>query len=85
MTVLRCSWEHSDFTSLDGQNRQSPIVGLQRTWSTLASHSAVPRGTNVTRMNTNRARFESQRKARRVYEHHFLCFGGGGMTTTNAS
>ena len=29
-------------TPLDGQNRQSPIASVQRTRSTLASHSAVP-------------------------------------------
>ena len=41
--------------SLDGQNGQSPIARGQRTRSTLASHSAVPCGTNVKRMNANRA------------------------------
>ena len=41
--------------NLDGQNRQSPIASVQRTQSTLASHSAVPRGTNVKRVNANRA------------------------------
>ena len=40
---------------LDGQNRQSPIASVQRTQSTLADHSAIPRGTDVTRMNANRA------------------------------
>ena len=44
-------WE----VSLDGKNRQSPIASVQRTLSTLASHSAVPRGTNVKRVNANRA------------------------------
>ena len=34
-------------------NRQSPSSSVQRARSTLAGHSAVPRGTNVTRMNTN--------------------------------
>ena len=38
----------------DGPNRQSPIPSVQRTQSTLASHSAVPRETNVTGMNANR-------------------------------
>ena len=48
--------------SLDGQNRQSPIASVQRTRSTLASHSAVPCGTNVKRMNANRAiRIAAQR------------------------
>ena len=42
-------------TSLDGQNRQSPIASVQQTRSTLARHSAVPCGTNVKRMNANRA------------------------------
>ena len=41
--------------ALDGQNRQSPIASVQRTQPTLAGHSAVPRGTNVKRMNANRA------------------------------
>ena len=40
---------------LDGQNRQSPIASVQRARSTLASHTAVPRGTNAKRMNANRA------------------------------
>ena len=62
--------------TLDGQNRQSPIASVQRTRSTLASHSAVPRGTNVKRMNANRTRFESQRNERRVCEDSFLCFRG---------
>ena len=43
-------------------NRQSPIASVQRTRSTLAGHSAVPRGTNTTRMNANRAiRIAAQR------------------------
>ena len=41
--------------TLEGQNRQSPIASVQRTRSTLASHSAVPRGTNAKQMNANRA------------------------------
>ena len=48
--------------ALEGQNRQSPIASVQRTRSTLASHSTVPRGTNVKRMNANRAiRIAAQR------------------------
>ena len=47
--------EDSLLVSLDGQNRQSPIASVQRTQSTLASHSAIPRGTNVERVNANRA------------------------------
>ena len=47
---------------LDGPNRQSPIASVQRTQSTLASHSAIPRGTNVKRTNANRAiRIAAQR------------------------
>ena len=42
------------FPTLDGPNRQSPIAGVQRTRSTLASHSAGPRGTNTKRMSANR-------------------------------
>ena len=39
-----------------------PIASVQRTRPTLASHSAVPRGTNVKRMNANRAsRIAAQR------------------------
>ena len=41
--------------SLDGPNRQSPIASVQRTRSTLAGHSADPRGTNTTPTNANRA------------------------------
>ena len=41
--------------TLDGPNRQSPIASVQRTRSTLAGHSAVPRGTNTTPTNANRA------------------------------
>ena len=41
---------------------KSPIAGVQRTQSTLAIHSAVPRGTNVKRVNANRAiRIATQR------------------------
>ena len=48
--------------NLDGPNRQSPIASSQRTRSTLAGHSAVPRRTNVARMNANRAiRIAAQR------------------------
>ena len=42
-------------TTVHGPNRQSPIASVQRTLSTLAGHAAVPHGTNVKRMNTNRA------------------------------
>ena len=38
-----------------GLNRQSAIASVQRTQSTLAGHSAIPRGTNTTRMNVDRA------------------------------
>ena len=41
--------------SLDGPNRQSPIASVQRTQSTLAGHSASPRGMNTTPTNANRA------------------------------
>ena len=54
--------EASDVCTLDGQNRQSPMASFQRTRSTLASHSAIPYGTNVKRMNTDRAiRIAAQR------------------------
>ena len=43
------------FTDLDGPNRQSPIASVQRTGSPFTGHSAVPRGTNVARINSNRA------------------------------
>ena len=40
----------------------SPIANVQRARSTFAGHSAVPRGTNVARMNANRAiRIAAQR------------------------
>ena len=43
--------------------RQSPIASVQRTLSTLASHSAIPRGTNVKWVNANRSmRIATQRK-----------------------
>ena len=49
-------------SDLDGPNRQSPIASVQRTQSTLAGHSAGPRGTNTTPTNTNRAiRIAAQR------------------------
>ena len=41
--------------ALDGPNRQSPIASVQRTQSTLAGHSAGPRGTNTTPTSANRA------------------------------
>ena len=40
-------FQSTNLLSLDGQNRQSPIASVQRTQSTLASHTAVPRGTNA--------------------------------------
>ena len=49
-------------SGLVGQNRLSPIASVQRTQSTLTSHSAMPCGTNVKRMNANRAiRIAAQR------------------------
>ena len=61
--------------ALDVQNRRSPIASVQRTRSTLAGHSAVPRGTNTTPSNcVPIARFESQRNERRVHEDQILCF-----------
>ena len=59
---------------LDGQHRQLPIAGVQRTWSTLAGHSAVPRRTNVKRMNAKCAIQIAQPNERRVYEDQFLLF-----------
>ena len=47
---------------LDGPNRQSPIASVQRTRSTLAGHSAGPRGTNAALTNANRTiRIAAQR------------------------
>ena len=40
---------------------KSLVASGQRTWSTLASHSAVPDGTNASPKRTPTARFESQR------------------------
>ena len=62
--------------TLDGQNRQSPIASVQRTRSTLASHSAVPHGKNTTSTNANRAIRIATHNERRVYEDQILCFGG---------
>ena len=43
-------------------NRQSLAASVQRTRSTLASHSAILQGTDVKRMNANRAiRIAAQR------------------------
>ena len=50
-----CAFGPHTLCSLDGQTRQSPIASVQRMQSTLASHSAVPRGTNATLTNANRA------------------------------
>ena len=51
------------FPSSHGQNCQSPIASVQRTRSTLASHSTVPCGTNVKGVNANRAmRIAAQRR-----------------------
>ena len=48
--------------ALDGQNRLSQTASVQQTQSTLAGHSAIPRGTNVKRTNANRAiRIAAQR------------------------
>ena len=57
--------------SLDGPNHRSPIASVQRPRSTLASHSAVPRGTNATRMNANRTI-----RISKAYEDKFLCLRG---------
>ena len=69
--------------NLDGQNRQSPIASVQRARSTLASHSAVPRGTNVKRMTANRAiRIAAQRtQGPRGLISVFL---GGDMTANDS-
>ena len=67
----RSKFPHQGFPSLT-QNQietrqtlgvgQSPIASVQRTQTTLAGHSAVPRGTNTTPMNANRAiRIAAQR------------------------
>ena len=50
-----CIRDNVWLVGLDGQNHQSPIASVPRTQSTLASQSAAPRGTNVKRMNANRA------------------------------
>ena len=46
--------KHRERSNFDGQNRQMPIASVQRTQSTLASHSADPCGTNATPTNANR-------------------------------
>ena len=58
LPALFCISPDLDFVpapNLDGPNRQSPIASVQRTRSTLAGHSAGPRGTNTTPTNANRA------------------------------
>ena len=65
--------------NLDGQNRQSPIASVQRTRSTLASHSAVARGTNVKRMNANRAIPIAAQRMQGVWGL-ISVFRGGDMT-----
>ena len=66
--------------NLDGLNRQSPIASVQRTQSTLASHSVGSRGPNTTPTNANRAiRIAAQRtQGLRGPNSVFL---GGDMTT----
>ena len=56
-------------------NRQS--LAVQRTRSTLASHSAVPRGTNVKRMNANRAIRIAAHNERGPVRTNFCASGGG--------
>ena len=46
-------WVEKQMKSLGGQNRQSPIASVQRTQPTLASHTALPRGTNAKWTNAN--------------------------------
>ena len=67
-------------SSLDGPNLQSPIASVQRTRSTLASHSAGPCGTSTAPTNANRAiRIATQRtQGLRGPNSVFL---GGDMTT----
>ena len=73
----------SDLTSpekLDGQNRQSRIASIQRTRSTLASHSAVPTWKNCsTNERQSRDANCSTTNARSVRTN--FCVSGGDMTT----
>ena len=54
-----CEHRHRIYSRL--RWAKSPIASVQRTQSTLASHSAIPRGMNATRMNANR--LDSNRSA----------------------
>ena len=64
---------------LDGQNHQSPIASVQRTRSTLASHSVIPRGTNVKRMNANLAIRITEQRTQGLWGSSF-CVSGEDMT-----
>ena len=59
--MLFFSSDSKHIALLDGQNLQSPIASVQRTRSTLARHSAIPRGT--TSMNANRGSQRNERNA----------------------
>ena len=71
------------FASLDGQNRQSPIASVQRTQPTLAGHSAIPRGTNTTPMNANRAIRIAAQRTQGLWGPNPV-FWGGHMSSTLA-
>ena len=89
-TSISCRWGHPHSQPSESQKTrqgcdlrwaklQSPIASVQRRRSTLAGHSAGPRGTNATPMNANRA-IRIAAHERRVYEDPNSVFLGGDMT-----
>ena len=62
--------------TFDGQNRQSPIAGVQRARSALANHFAVPCGTNVKRMNANHAIRNAAQRTQGLWGLISVCFEG---------
>ena len=62
------------FAPPHGQNRQSPIASVQRTRSTLASHSAVPLWNKCSTSESQHQRAHWRRV--NAGSEEFLCFGG---------
>ena len=77
-------WRRPFQLTLDGQNRQSPLPSVQRMQATLASHSAISRGTYSLMLHewTPIAHFKSQCNERRVYDsmRPDFCVLGRDMT-----
>ena len=65
------------FQPLDGHNRQGQSLGFSEVpRSTLAGHSAAPHGTNVARMNANRAIQTAEQQTRGLWRRISVLFGG---------